>query len=51
VLARTAVPLLELYAMHPKGDALFKESLRGLLLRERPEPASGKPGARGRRER
>lgn len=49
VLARTAVPLLELYATHPKGDALFKESLRGLLLRERPEPASAKPGARGRR--
>jgi AcrR family transcriptional regulator len=31
-LATLAVPLLELYAGHPRFEALFVESLRGLLL-------------------
>lgn len=36
-LARVAVPLLELYAPQPGGDALFVEAVRGLLLKDGPE--------------
>jgi len=32
VLATQAVPLLELYAGHPRFEALFVDSMRGLLL-------------------
>jgi AcrR family transcriptional regulator len=32
VLARTAVPLLRVYADHPDGDRLFAESLTALLV-------------------
>lgn len=32
VIARLAVPLLELYASHPERDQLFGDSLRGLLV-------------------
>ena len=33
VIARTAVPLLRVYDGHPAGPALFRDALRGLLLR------------------
>jgi AcrR family transcriptional regulator len=33
VIARTAVPLLRVYDGHPAADALFRDALRGLLLR------------------
>jgi len=33
VIARTAVPLLRVYDGHPGGAALFRDALRGLLLR------------------
>jgi AcrR family transcriptional regulator len=32
ILRQIAVPLLELCARHPKGEELFLESLRGLLI-------------------
>jgi AcrR family transcriptional regulator len=38
LMARLAVPLLELCSQHPRGDALFVESLDGLLLQP------GRPG-------
>jgi AcrR family transcriptional regulator len=33
VIARTAIPLLRVYADHPAADALFRDALRGLLVR------------------
>ena len=33
VVARTAIPLLRVYDGHPAADALFRDALRGLLLR------------------
>lgn len=39
VLAKVAIPLLELYGRQPAADALFVESIEGLLLRAvRAEP-------------
>lgn len=35
ILSRLAVPMLELVAPLPRGDALFLEGMRGLLLRDR----------------
>ena len=32
-MARMAVPLLELYSSRPDADALFRESMEGLLFR------------------
>jgi AcrR family transcriptional regulator len=33
VIARTAIPLLRVYDGHPASDALFRDALRGLLVR------------------
>ena len=33
VIARTAIPLLRVYAGHPAGEALFRDALRSLLVR------------------
>lgn len=33
VIARTAIPLLRVYDGHPAADALFRDALRGLLIR------------------
>jgi AcrR family transcriptional regulator len=33
VIARTAIPLLRVYDGHPAAEALFRDALRGLLLR------------------
>ena len=33
LIARSAVPLLEVYREHPDVDALFRQSMRGLLLK------------------
>lgn len=33
VIARTAIPLLKVYADHPAGDALFADALHALLTR------------------
>ncbi len=32
VLARTAIPLLNVYAGHPSGEALFEDAMRALLM-------------------
>lgn len=33
IIARTAIPLLRVYDGHPAGEALFRDALKGLLLR------------------
>lgn len=33
VIARTAIPLLKVYAEHPAGDALFADAMHALLTR------------------
>ena len=33
VIARTAIPLLRVYDGHPAADGLFRDALRGLLIR------------------
>ena len=33
VIARTAIPLLRVYDGHPGAEGLFRDALRGLLLR------------------
>jgi len=33
VIARTAIPLLRVYDGHPAGDAMFRDAVRGLLVR------------------
>lgn len=43
-LARVAVPLLELYAPVPEGEALFIEAMSGLLLKDSLPP---RPSRRG----
>lgn len=35
VIARTAIPLLRVYDGHPTADGLFRDALRGLLIRAR----------------
>ena len=35
VIARTAIPLLKVYAEHPAGDALFSDAMHALLTRAR----------------
>jgi len=33
IIARTAIPLLKVYASHPAGDALFEDTMKALLVR------------------
>jgi hypothetical protein len=34
VIARTAIPLLRVYDDHPAAPAMFRDALRGLLVRK-----------------
>ncbi len=50
-LARVAVPLLELYAPVPEGEALFIEAMSGLLLKDSLPPRPSRRGANTARVR